>query len=1190
MSHFAKFRELFLRLMIVIGLVAVPLIPVHKWVSAQNHSAPSWVVRSINTAEYGVDNPKGLTFSSTANTFLVLNGSANIALITMAEDNAGSRNLPEVQDNPSNVAFDNQSDSVFVFNRGKSELAEIKADGKGLPDASAGSTRFVVNAFGIKDPQGIAFDSDTGRLFILDAGNSQIVSVAPHTTLGFDANEAIRSNKVQRISLNKFGTGLLSGLAYNPSNDHLYVVGPAQKKLYELTPDGKVVSTFDLASLGINNPSAMTFAPSGDATDDPNTMNLYILDAIQTVQTAKSGLFHFTSSVSTQETALSSSQIVEVSLVSPAVLPPGTTFLPSALVHTIDMSTWSNPSPDPSGMDYWPATGNFLINDSEVEESVGGNPPVYWHGYNVFLSTLSGDLAGNCTTFTALPVSLTYNNFSNEPTGVAINPNNNHIFFSNDGSNSRVFEVGMGPDGVYCTSDDTVTRTFVATLYGATDAEDVAYGNNTVFIADGINAEVYNIPLGANGILGGGDDGPVTHFDTAALGFSDLEGIGYNQDSGTLFIVSTYGTDNYLGETTTSGTLLRAYDLSFMGTTGNLRSDVTYAPSSQNPAIKNIYIVSRGIDNNDDRFENDGKAWEIDISGSFPTPTFTSTPTITPTSGPSINPFYSSFDGNGSVGSVSFTDEDILQFNGTTWSLYFDGSDVGLKTADVFDFYLLDADTILLAFNTSVTVGSLTFAPTDIAQFDATSLGTTTAGTFSMYFNGVDVGLDTSTDYIDALDVLSNGNILLSTRGNASVPGLSGLGDEDILAFIPDTLGPTTSGTWTLYFDGSDVGLADSANENVDALDVSPDGAIYLSTLGAFSVSGVSGDDEDVFMCTPTSLGSVTACTYSSVLYFDGSTWGLSSADVDGFSLPLTSLPTATPSNTPTATGTPTDTATPTDTPTPTNTPTSTNTATPTDTATPGPSPTPTDTPTDTPTATATSTPTNTLMPTSTATATSTPTATNTPGSADLIFADGFESGTLSAWTTNINDAGDLSVSAAAALVGGQGMQAMIDDANTIYVTDDTPNAEMRYRARFYFDPNSITMASGDAHFIFKGFMGTATDIVQVELRNSAGAYQIRAKLLNDSAVFVVTNWFTISDAPHFIELDWRAATAVGANNGGLTFWIDGVQQADLVGVDNDTGRIDRARLGALAGMDVGTSGTYYFDAFESRRQTFIGP
>ena len=60
----------------------------------------------------------------------------------------------------------------------------------------------------------------------------------------------------------------------------------------------------------------------------------------------------------------------------------------------------------------------------------------------------------------------------------------------------------------------------------------------------------------------------------------------------------------------------------------------------------------------------------------------------------------------------------------------------------------------------------------------------------------------------------------------------------------------------------------------------------------------------------------------------------------------------------------------------------------------------------------------------------------------DLIFADGFESGNLSAWTSNTIDLGDLSVSTAAALIGSQGLQAVIDDANTIYVTDDSPNAE----------------------------------------------------------------------------------------------------------------------------------------------------
>jgi hypothetical protein len=57
-----------------------------------------------------------------------------------------------------------------------------------------------------------------------------------------------------------------------------------------------------------------------------------------------------------------------------------------------------------------------------------------------------------------------------------------------------------------------------------------------------------------------------------------------------------------------------------------------------------------------------------------------------------------------------------------------------------------------------------------------------------------------------------------------------------------------------------------------------------------------------------------------------------------------------------------------------------------------------------------------------------------------------------------------------------------------------------------------------------------------------------------------------------------------------VTLWIDGVQKADTIGVDNDTRWIDSIRLGAVSGIDNRTRGTYYMDAFESRRQTYIGP
>ncbi len=242
---------------------------------------------------------------------------------------------------------------------------------------------------------------------------------------------------------------------------------------------------------------------------------------------------------------------------------------------------------------------------------------------------------------------------------------------------------------------------------------------------------------------------------------------------------------------------------------------------------------------------------------------------------------------------------------------------------------------------------------------------------------------------------------------------------------------------------------------------------------------------------------------------------------------------------------------------------------------------------------TATSVPTFTSTPSTVASATSTsvpPSSTPIQSGADLIFASGFESGNLSDWSANANGSGDLSVSPAAALSGASGLQAVINDNNALSVTSDHPNAEPRYRLRFYFDPNSIAMANGDSHIIVRGYGGGSTIVLRVEFGFSNGAYRIRAGLLNDGSTWTETNWVTVSDAPHAIELDWRAASGAGANSGGLTLWMDNALQADLAGIDNDTRRMERVMLGALASVDSGTRGTYYFDAFDSRRQNYIGP
>jgi hypothetical protein len=220
--------------------------------------------------------------------------------------------------------------------------------------------------------------------------------------------------------------------------------------------------------------------------------------------------------------------------------------------------------------------------------------------------------------------------------------------------------------------------------------------------------------------------------------------------------------------------------------------------------------------------------------------------------------------------------------NSGTWSLYLDGSDVGLNNSgglDINAFHINADGSILMSFvgaSTIPDVGSVD--DSDIVRFVPTSLGATTAGTFELYFDGSDVGLSSNGEDVDAIGFAPDGSLVISTIGNADV-GIGRTRDEDLLKFTASSLGANTSGSWSLYFDGSDVGLTDRS-EDVFGTWLDSNGDIYLTTNGTFSVSGAAGDGADIIQCVPGSLGSSTSCSFS--LYWDGSTMGFAGEVMDG--------------------------------------------------------------------------------------------------------------------------------------------------------------------------------------------------------------------------------------------------------------------------------------------------------------------
>ena len=235
------------------------------------------------------------------------------------------------------------------------------------------------------------------------------------------------------------------------------------------------------------------------------------------------------------------------------------------------------------------------------------------------------------------------------------------------------------------------------------------------------------------------------------------------------------------------------------------------------------------------------------------------------TSGPTAT-IYVTTAAAGSVGGIAYAVGDILAYNGLTgvWSMAFDGSDVGW-TKGIGDFEFLPDGSLLLTTNLRFPVGTgaarFTLETQDIARFVPTSMGTTTAGSFALYFDGSDVLLSTAAERIDALARKPDGTLLISTSGKASVKnGAATVAgeDEDLLAFQPSSLGNNTAGTWSLSngFDGSLV--TGMTAENVNGAWYNPaTGDLYLTLTSAFNVGGVAGNQKQVLKLTPARVASL---------------------------------------------------------------------------------------------------------------------------------------------------------------------------------------------------------------------------------------------------------------------------------------------------------------------------------------------
>jgi len=212
---------------------------------------------------------------------------------------------------------------------------------------------------------------------------------------------------------------------------------------------------------------------------------------------------------------------------------------------------------------------------------------------------------------------------------------------------------------------------------------------------------------------------------------------------------------------------------------------------------------------------------------------------------PPAGALYVTASGGSVPGAGAYQKNDILKWNGSAWSVWFDGAAEGLPAAaDIIAFDVANdaSGAVWLAIRQAVKLPGLgKTQPNQIVTNNGTS--------WSLFFDGGDVGLKTTGERINGLEVLPGSvspigtgclhYLLISTIAGGGVPVGSGnvnFTGEDVLGFCMTSVGANTAGVWHVVFEGESQGLAKNNNYGLSASDDAA--TLYFTAKKAFTGDG----------------------------------------------------------------------------------------------------------------------------------------------------------------------------------------------------------------------------------------------------------------------------------------------------------------------------------------------------------------
>ncbi len=167
------------------------------------------------------------------------------------------------------------------------------------------------------------------------------------------------------------------------------------------------------------------------------------------------------------------------------------------------------------------------------------------------------------------------------------------------------------------------------------------------------------------------------------------------------------------------------------------------------------------------------------------------------------------------------------------------------------------------------------------------------------------------------------------------------------------------------------------------------------------------------------------------------------------------------------------------------------------------------------------------------------------------------------------------------------------NSANEPYVESTEPDGERTFTARFWFDPSQLDIAPVADHnsfIILRAGMDLGHFHVLLYLSRSlrADSYRLDAWVFEENSFSVGASIFLTSrtaPVPAQIQLEWRAATGTDAEDGLIRLTHLGTGESDVRrDLDNHGYVIDSVQIGAFGIYQVGVTGSYFFDQYESFR------